>query len=180
MKLFIITLMDLFKIGDTIIYPNQGLAVIEDIQEESYYGETFKIFHVRILSNDTLVLVPSSNTSEMGIRKPVSSDSIEKIFEFMKNGDVDVTMNWKGRYKENLVLMKSGEIKDIAFVLKSLYSLNLTKPLSFREKKMMDKAKELLVTELSEVTSVPSSAVEKKLLESLSKCFKDVAPHIDS
>ncbi len=172
--------MDLFKIGDKIIYPNQGLGVIEDIQEENYFGEKFRIFHVRILSNNTLVLVPSSNALEIGIRKPVSEDAIDELFEFMKNGQVDVTMNWKGRYKEHLGLMKSGSILDMAFVLKSLYYLNLIKPLSFREKKMMEKAKKLIVTEISEVSSLPNSDIEKKVMQNLSFCFKDVQSRIDS
>ncbi len=124
--------MDSFKVGDKVIYPNQGLGIIEDIQEESYYGEKFRIYHLRILSNDTLVLVPSSNAEEIGIRKPVSAGLIRKIFEFMRNGDVDITMNWKGRYKEHLNLLKSGLMLDMALVLKSLYYLNQT-PLFPRE-----------------------------------------------
>lgn len=172
--------MGLFKIGDKIFYPNQGLSVIEDIQEENYYGENFEIYHVRILCNNTLVLVPFSYAMEIGIRKPVSEDAIDKIFEFMRNGEVDVTMNWKGRYKEHLNLMKSGLILDMAFVLKSLFYLNLIKPLSFREKKMMEKAKNLIVSEISEVSSISTSEIEKKVLQNLSLCFKDVQSQIDS
>jgi len=172
--------MDLFKIGDKIFYPNQGLGIIEDIQEENYYGEDFRIYHVRILYNDTLVLVPSSNAIEIGIRKPISGETIEKIFGFMRNGEVDVTMNWKGRYKEHLNLMKSGLILDMAFVLKSLFYLSLIKPLSFREKKMMEKAKDLIVTEISEVSSISTSEIEKKVLQDLSLCFKDVQSRLDS
>jgi len=64
--------MDSFKIGDTIVYPNQGLGVVEDIQKENYYGEDFVIYHVRILTNKTLVLVPFANAEEIGIRKRTS------------------------------------------------------------------------------------------------------------
>ncbi len=172
--------MDSFKIGDKIIYPNQGLGIIEDIQEENHYGESFRIYHVRILTNNTLVLVPSSNASEIGIRKPISEETIDKIFEFMRNGQVDVTMNWKGRYKEHLDLMKSGSILDMALVLKSLYYLNIIKPLSFREKKMMERAKNLIVTEISEVSSLPTSEIENKVLHCLSLCFKNIQSQIES
>lgn len=172
--------MDLFKIGDKIIYPNQGLGVIEDIQEENYFGENFRIYHVRILTNNTLVLVPSSSALEIGIRKPVSEEGLDEIYAFMKNGRVDVTMNWKGRYKEHISLMKSGLILDMAFVLKSLYYLNLIKPLSFREKKMMEKAKDLIVKEISEVSSLPNIDIERKVLQNLSVCFKDVQSRLDS
>ncbi len=172
--------MDSFKIGDKIIYPNQGLGIIEDIQEEDYYGEKFKIYHLRLFANDTLVLVPSSNAEEIGIRKPISPELIEDMFDYMRNGTVEVTMNWKGRYKENLSLMKSGLTRNVAFVLKRLYYLNLIKPLSFREKKMMEKAKELIVSEIAEVSSSSSSIIERKVLDNLSYCFRDLKPSLES
>lgn len=172
--------MNVLKIGDKVIYPNQGLGIIENIQEENYFGQDFQIYHVRILANDTLVLVPFSNAEEIGIRKPISEESIQDIFDFIRNGGVDVTMNWKGRYKEHIDLMKSGTIQDMALVLKSLYYLQLIKPLSFREKKMMEKAKELIVTEISEVSSSPFEEIEVQVLEMLSDCFEDSIPHVDS
>lgn len=171
--------MNSFKVGDRIIYPNQGLGVIEDIQEEKLYGEIFNIYHVRILANNTLVLVPAPNTEEMGIRKPISEDSIEEIFRFLKKGRVDLTADWKGRYKEHVSLMRSGTIFDMASVLKTLTYLSLIKPLSFREKKMLEKAKELLVAEISEVSSLPLSKIEQKISHTLSLCFKDVKPDIE-
>lgn len=172
--------MDGYKIGDRVVYPNQGLGIVEDIQVEDYFGQKFRIYHVRILTNNTLVLVPSSNAAEIGIRKPVSERSIAKIFTFMQNGVVDVTMNWKGRYKEHTNLMKTGAMFDMALVLKSLYYLNLIKPLSFREKKMMEKAKDLIVTEISEVSALPSEEIEDKVMQSLSLCFENVSNRIDS
>ena len=172
--------MNALKIGDKVIYPNQGLGIIENIQEENYFGQDFQIYHVRILANDTLVLVPFSNTEEIGIRRPISEESIQDIFDFIRNGGVDVTMNWKGRYKEHIDLMKSGTIQDMALVLKSLYYLQLIKPLSFREKKMMEKAKELIVTEISEVSCSPFEEIEVQVLEMLSNCFEDSIPRVDS
>ena len=89
-------------------------------------------------------------------------------------------MNWKGRYKEHVNLMKSGMIRDMALVLKSLYYLQMIKPLSFREKKMMEKAKELVVTEISEVSCSPFEEIEGQVLEMLSYCFKNGTVHVDS
>lgn len=172
--------MNNFLIGDKVIYPNQGIGIIEDIQEEKYFGEEFHIYHLRIVANDTLILVPASNTDEIGIRKLESEEKIEKIYGFIRNGMIDVTMNWKGRYKEHLNLMKTGCLEDVALVLKSLYYLNLIKPLSFREKKMMEKAKEMLVSEISEVADACVDDIEKRLLDDLSSCFKNIPPRIDS
>ncbi len=171
--------MNSFKVGDRIIYPNQGLAVIEDIQEEQLYGEKLKIYHVRILANNTLVLVPFSNTEEIGIRRPLSEDAVEEIFRYLKERQVDVINDWKGRYKEHVSLMRSGTIQDMACVLKSLYYLSLTKPLSFREKKMLEKAKELLAAEISEVSDLPLAKIEQRISETLSVCFKGFKPNVE-
>jgi CarD family transcriptional regulator, regulator of rRNA transcription len=169
--------MDSLKIGDKVIYPNQGLGVVEAIREEAYDGQRFLVFHLRIISNNTLVTVPSATALEIGIRRPVTNGSIRKIFEFIGNGDVDVTTDWKGRYKEHLNLMKSGTLFDMATVLKSLYYLSLHKPLSFREKKMMEKAKELIVSEISVAADSPLAKVEEKLLGALSRSFKASKSH---
>ena len=168
--------MNSLKIGDKVIYPNQGLGVIEAIQNASYDGQSLTVFHLRIISNNTLVTVPSTTALELGIRRPVSEGSIRKLFRFMGNGDIDVSTDWKGRYKEHLNLMKSGTLFDMATVLKSLYYLSLHKPLSFREKKMMEKAKELIVSEISEAVDSPSDEVEEKVLGTLSRCFKAAKP----
>ncbi|MBP1768467.1 MAG: carD [Candidatus Aminicenantes bacterium] len=164
--------MKSLKIGDKVIYPNQGLGVIEAIHEEAYNGERFTVYNLRIICNNTLVTVPSATALELGIRRPVPEESIRKIFQYVGNGDVDVTTDWKGRYKEHLNLMKSGTLLDMATVLKSLYFLSLQKPLSFREKKMMEKAKELIVSEISEAVDAPCAKIEEKLLGTLSRSFK--------
>ena len=172
--------MNSLKVGDKVIYPNQGLGIVEDIKDGSYNGERFKIFHVRIVNNNTLVQVPSAGALEMGIRRPISEGAIKKIFQFMRSGNVDLSTNWKGRYKEHINLMKSGTLLDMALVLKSLFCLSLLKPLSFREKKMMERAKELIVSEISEASDEPLTRVERRLLESLSRCFKDNKPRLDA
>jgi CarD family transcriptional regulator len=165
--------MDAFKIGDKVIYPTQGLSVIEDIQVQSYFGETFRIYHLRILSNNTLIMVPLANAQEIGIRKPMGQKTVKQIIDLMRRADFDVQTNWKGRYKEHLNLMKSGSLKDLAAVLKSLYFLSLTKPLSFREKKMMEKARELIVSEMALACSLSAAAIESKLTQALTVCFKN-------
>ncbi len=172
--------MDNFSIGDKIIYPNQGIGVIEDIQRENYFGQEFRVYHLRIVANDTKILVPSSNTAEIGIRRLIARGDIQQVYDFIRSGTVDVSMNWKGRYKEYVNLMKTGSILDMVVVLKSLYYLNLIKPLSFREKKMMEKAKELLVTEISEVTELSADSTEKQLLAHLRQCFQGERGCLDS
>jgi CarD family transcriptional regulator len=171
--------MNSFKVGDRILYPNQGLAVIEDICEQAYDGQRFMVYNVRILANNTLVMVPSGSCDEIGIRKLIPGRDVKDIFDRLKNGEVEVTMNWKGRYKEHVNLMRSGTILDMVSVLKSLYYLSLLKPLSFREKKMMEKARELLVAEIAVASAMTASQIERKIAHTLSSCFKDIKPGLD-
>lgn len=165
--------MNSLKIGEKVIYPNQGLGVVEDIQVRSFNGESLKIFSLRILSNNTLVLIPSAEFLLLGVRRPLEETAIKRVYSYMRSGDIDLRMNWKGRYKEHINLMRTGGLQDLALVLKSLFCLSRIKPLSFREKKMMEKAKELIVSEISEATAMSAKQVEHKILESLSRFCRD-------
>jgi len=166
--------MDSLKVGDKVIYPNQGLGIVEAIRDQAVDGLRSKIYHLRLLSNNTLVMIPLAGASELGIRRPVSEDRIDSIFHLMRKGGVEITKNWKGRYKEHLNLMKSGALHDMISVLKGLYYLSLTKPLSFREKKMMEKAHDLIVSELSLACSLSTEEIDKRIQKSLAFCFKGV------
>ncbi len=172
--------MDNFSVGDKVIYPNQGIGVVEDIQQSNLYGEEAQIYHLRIKANDTLIMVPSAYAQEIGIRKLISHDKLQKIFHFLEDGMVNVTKNWKGRHKEHVELMKSGLILDVAMVLKSLFCLDLIKPLSFREKKMMEKAKELLVVEICEVADCSPEEIEHRVQDKLTACFENTTLQMDS
>jgi CarD family transcriptional regulator len=172
--------MDIFSVGDKVIYPNQGIGVVEDIQQSNLYGEESRIYHLRIISNDTLIMVPSASAEEIGIRKLSSQNKLQQLFHFLEDGMVHVTKNWKGRYKEHVELMKSGSILDVAMVLKSLYYLDTVKPLSFREKKMMEKAKELLIMEICEVVDCTPEESRRRVHAKLSACFENATPQMDS
>jgi CarD family transcriptional regulator len=172
--------MDCFKIGDRVIYPNQGLGMVVDVQEQAYNGEKFTVYHLRLVSSNTLVMIPLSSFEEIGIRKLIGNGAVKEIFDYLKNGEVEVTMNWKGRYKEHTGLMKSGTVLNMVSVLKSLYYLSLLKPLSFREKKMMEKAKELVVSEIAMASSMSAAQIERKITATLSACFKDVKVGLDA
>ncbi len=172
--------MDSFKIGDRVIYPNQGLGVIEDVQDQAYDGEQFRIYCLRIKANNTLVMVPAASAEEMGIRKLINERTVKQIFDYLRKGEVEVSMNWKGRYKEHINLMKSGTIFDMVSVLKSLYYLSLLKPLSFREKKMMEKARELIIAEIAAASSLSTPQIERKIGLTLASCYKDVKPGLEA
>ena len=160
-----------FKIGDKVIYPNHGLGVVEKVEEKTILGTTCGFFHLRILSNETTVLVPVANVDNVGLRRAITDEEVERLFHLLSDGKIDNHQNWKGRFKDNSDKMRTGSIYDMADVLKSLTFLAKSKSLSFREKRMLDRAKALIISEISEVMQTTVAAIEERVNQALEKCF---------
>ena len=160
-----------FVIGDKVIYPNHGLGVVERIEEKTILGTTCGFYHLRIVANDTTVLVPLSNVDGVGLRRAITDDEVERLFDLLGDGQIDNHQNWKGRFKDNSDKMRSGSIYEVADVLKSLTFLAKSKSLSFREKRMLDRAKFLIISEVSEVMRETAVAIEGRVDRALECCF---------
>ena len=168
-----------FQIGDKVIYPNHGLGIIERIEEKTILGTTCGFYSLRIASNETMVLVPVGNADSVGLRRAIGDTEVDRLFRILGDGKIDSQQNWKGRFKDNSEKMRSGSIYDVADVLKSLTLLAKSKNLSFREKRMLDRARYLVITEVSEVarSSVPEveTRVDRALEKSLAAPARSVA-----
>ena len=160
-----------FQVGDKVIYPNHGLGVVEKIEEKTILGTTCGFFHLRILSNETTVLVPVVNVDNVGLRRAITDEEVERLFHLLGDGKIDNHQNWKGRFKDNSDKMRTGSIYDMADVLKSLTFLAKSKSLSFREKRMLDRAKSLIISEISEVMRLTVLEVEDRVEKALERCF---------
>ena len=160
-----------FQVGDKVIYPNHGLGVIERIEEKTIMGTTCGFYHLKIVASDTTVLVPVSNVDGVGLRRAITDHEVERLFGLLGDGRIDDHQNWKGRFKDNSDKMRSGSIFDMADVLKSLTFLSRSKSLSFREKRMLDRARALIITEVSDVLSQKSDVVEGRVDQALERCF---------
>lgn len=160
-----------FKIGDKVIYPNHGLGVVEKVEEKTILGTTCGFFHLRILSNETTVLVPVANVDNVGLRRAITDEEVERLFQLLGDGKIDNHQNWKGRFKDNSDKMRTGSIYDMADVLKSLTFLAKSKSLSFREKRMLDRAKFLIISEVSEVMRETAAAIDGRVDTALERCF---------
>src|SRR6185312_10482071 len=126
---------------------------------------------LRIVANETTVLVPVANVDGVGLRKAISDEEVNRIFDLLGDGKIDNHQNWKGRFKDNSDKMRSGSIYDMADVLKSLTFLSKSKSLSFREKRMLDRAKALIIAEISEVIRQKALEVEAQVDSALERCF---------
>src|SRR5580700_236215 len=158
-----------FNVGEKVVYPNHGVGVIEQISYGTLNGRTETYYMLRITSSSLKVMVPRSNAEAVGLRPVIRNGETEKVLGYIAKGKFNSHHDWKHRFKENSERMRTGALIEVAAVLKSLVALSRTKPLSFREKKMLERAKYLLVTELATARNTSPETVEDVLIKSLAK-----------
>ena len=158
-----------FQIGDKVVYPNQGVGVIEQVSTRNVTGEPEMFYLLKLNSSSLRVMVPTSNVSSVGLRRVVKSREIGSILDYLEKGRCKAPQDWKGRFKETCEKMRNGSLQQVAEVLKSLMLLNQAKPLSFREKRMLDRAWQLLVDEIAIARGLAKEAVESQLVRALTK-----------
>jgi CarD family transcriptional regulator len=159
-----------FHIGDKVVYPNHGVGVIEQISSRSVGTTVEKFYLLNIKASSLKVMVPCNNVGSVGIRRVVRNGEVQKIIDFLSIGEDLTTADWKDRFKENSDRMRTGSLLEVAGVLKSLIALHQAKPLSFREKKMLERARYLLVSEVAMSRNCEETKVEELLTDALSKC----------
>lgn len=152
-----------FKVGDKVVYPNHGLGIIEQIEKRSIGERVEEFLRLRIVGNDSMVMVPRGNTANVGLRPIVSRKEIENVFDVLKDNKIKVFDDWKGRFQENSDKMRTGSITEVALVFKSLTHLSMQKNLSYRERRMLDRARYLIVSEIAEVEKMKTEDVEVKV-----------------
>ncbi len=160
-----------FEVGEKVIYPNHGIGVVESIQTRPVGDGQVSLYELRILANDSRVWVPQQNADGVGLRPVIRPSDVRKIFNLLGDGKVEQLSNWKGRFKENSDKMRTGSLYEVAVVLKGLTYLSRKKALSFREKRMLERAKFLLVSEIAEAEAKPRGAIEEKVDKALEKTF---------
>jgi len=138
----------MFKIGDKIVYPMHGAGIIEGIEEKEILGDKRQYFVLRMPIGDMKVMVPISNVDTIGIRKVIAVEEIREVFNVLQQEDSPMSTNWNRRYRSNMEKIKSGNVYDLAEVVRNLTSRDKEKGLSTGEKKMLDSARQILLSEL--------------------------------
>jgi CarD family transcriptional regulator len=158
-----------FKLGEKVVYPNHGVGFIEQISHGYVNGKSERFYMLKISSSGLKVMVPQSNAESVGLRPVIRSTQAGEVLSFLEKGRSTSHHDWKHRFKENSDRMRTGSLMEVAAVLKGLVSLSRTKPLSFREKKMLERAKYLLVSELATVRNTSEQSVEGNIVRALAK-----------
>lgn len=158
-----------FQIGEKVVYPNQGVATVENISSRAF-GAQFERFYLLKLSYSSMtVMVPFSHVQQVGLRKVTKTTEVARVLEYLSCGNCKCSADWKARFKENSDKMLHGSLLEIAQVFKSLVILQQEKPLSFREKKMLDRARLMLIGEVGTARSVRDPESIEIMARSLAK-----------
>ncbi len=165
-----------FHVGEKVVYPNQGVGIIENISMRSFGARPERFYLLKLAENHLTVMVPFSHVDDVGLRKVTKNGQVEKVLRFLANGECKRCRDWKNRFKENSEKMRNGGLMEVAEVLKGLLILQKQKSLSFREKKMLDKARHMLIMEVSIARSMREPGAIDLLQEALGKAELELPP----
>jgi CarD family transcriptional regulator len=165
-----------FQIGEKVVYPNQGIGTIENVSARSF-GNTFERYYLlRLACGSINVMVPFSHVGDIGLRKLTTNGEWVRVLAYLSSGRCTCCRDWKNRFRENSEKMRVGDPQQIAEVLKSLLLLQRQKPLSFREKKMLDQARQMLIVELSISRDMQQEDAAGVIQRALAKASLELPP----
>jgi CarD family transcriptional regulator len=156
-----------FQVGEKVVYPNHGVGTIENISARSFGTQAERFYLLKLSYNSMTVMVPFSHVGHVGLRKVTRNGEMVRMLDYLSSGVCRRTVDWKDRFKENSVKMQHGSLPEIAEVFKCLVTQQSQKPLSFREKKMLDRARIMVLEELATSRGMK----EPEAIELLSKAL---------
>jgi CarD family transcriptional regulator len=154
-----------FNVGDLAVYPAHGVGRIDAIESRVINGETHDFYILKVLDNGMVIMVPTWNVEQVGLRGIIDEDEIPKVYDFMKKkkDSAPETQTWNRRYREYMDKIKTGSLYDVAEVFRDLSLLKNTKELSFGERKLYDTAQVLLVRELSTARDTDEATIVSEI-----------------
>ena len=156
-----------FDVGDKVVYPHHGAAVVERREVIEAFGVEKEYLVLKLAYGDLTLRVPTDNTEEVGLREVINDEEVEEVFAVLRKKDVRMPTNWSRRYKNHVEKLKSGDIYQVAEVVRNLSNRDKEKGLSAGEKRMLNRARQILVSELTFALGVDEVDAEKKLDEAL-------------
>ncbi len=153
----------MFNVGDNIVYPMHGAGVIVAIEKKDFLGEEQEFLILRIPIGSLRIAIPRAKATEVGVRAVCTGADTDKVLELLSGEMEEMPSNWNQRYRSNLERLKSGDIFEVANVVRDLTLLNREKGLSMGEKKMLTNAKNILISEMVIVKDTDSDAIDQKI-----------------
>lgn len=162
----------MFNVGDKVVYPMHGAGVIEAIEEKAILDERQSYYIIK-MPGEVKVMVPTAKAEEIGVRNIIDKASAEKVIEVLEQESTEMSMNWNKRYRDNMEKMKTGNIYEVADIVRNLSFKQKEKGLSTGEKKMLLNAKQILVSELVLAEHASQEDVEKLVDNKITMSFKE-------
>ncbi len=157
-----------FDVGDKVVYPHHGAAVVERVEQRELLGEEREYYILKLAYGELTLMVPTDSTEEVGIREITPAREMPKVFKVLKKNEPTTnTTNWSRRFKANVEKLRSGDIYQVADVVRSLHRRDREKGLSAGEKRMLTKARQILVSELTFAQGCDEDEAEQLLDEVL-------------
>jgi len=158
-----------FKKGDTVIYPQHGACIVHGIKKMKAFGATQEYLILKTVINEMTLSVPTSKAADVGVRPPVSPDELEDLVSVLSKADPRVPSNWSRRFKNHQEKLKSGDVYQVAEVVRNLAARNRDASLSAAERTMYDRARINLISEIAPALKVSTEEAEAFLDEALAK-----------
>ena len=158
----------MFNIGDKVVYPMHGAGIIESIEEKEILGQKQKYYIMKMPVGDIQVMVPTDSAEKVGLREVIRCEDADRVLNALSGEQTEMNANWNKRYRENMDKIKSGNILDVAEVVKNLAHKSSDKGLSAGEKKLYNNAKQILISELVLANQGTKAEVEALIDEKLS------------
>lgn len=153
----------MFRQGDKIVHPMHGAGVVENIVEQKVNGVTREYYVLKLPVRSMVVMIPVDNCGEIGVRPVIDSEQADRVLEQLSGIEVEFDSNWNRRYRENMERLKSGDLLQVARVIKGLVQRDGERGLSTGERKMLHSAKEILISEIVLAQSVSYEDVEQRI-----------------
>ena len=162
----------MFNIGDKIVYPMHGAGTIDAIEQKDILGEKQDYYIIK-MPGEVKVMVPTSKAQEIGVRNVINKEEAGKVLQVLSADETEMSQNWNKRYKENMEKMKSGSIYEVADVVRNLSYKQKEKGLSTGEKKMLNNAKQILVSELVLAEHASEDEVESLIENKITLAYEE-------
>jgi CarD family transcriptional regulator len=156
-----------FDVGDKVVYPHHGAAVIERREVRTELGQEREYLVLRLAYGDLTLMVPAENTDEVGLREVINDEEVDEVFAVLRKKEARMPTNWSRRFKNHVEKLKSGDVYQVAEVVRNLSLRDKEKGLSAGEKRMLANSRRILTSELTFALGVSEEEAEKRLDEAL-------------
>lgn len=152
-----------FQIGDKVVHPMYGAGILESVVQRKVGGVVRDYYIMKLPERSMVVMIPTENSEEIGVRPVIDCEQADRILASIPNIQVEMTSNWNHRYRENLERLKSGDLLEVAWVVKGLTQRETSRGLSTGERKMLHSARQILISELVLSKSISYEGAEQAL-----------------